>query len=185
MACRLSDANSCAIIWWICLVNVTLTDWGLVMHVFECVAGVCHLLCVRHFVRASMCQKPWLEGSYTFSDELSRGKSSLYDPCTSYYTWPAMIITTRNSHPAMKPASPVLSLVSPDVTVYGVWSIGQAGHQRGRNVTYHFIIYTVHYQGCQPTYNAWLYTWLILGLRPANDRRRYFVTTSLVGLAQT
>ena len=25
---------------------------------------------------------------------------------------------------------------------------------------------------------------LILGLRPANERRRYFVTTSLIGLAQ-
>ena len=28
-------------------------------------------------------------------------------------------------------------------------------------------------------------TWLILGLRPANERRRYFVTTSLIGWAQT
>ena len=27
-------------------------------------------------------------------------------------------------------------------------------------------------------------TWLILGLRPANERRRYFVTTSLTGWAQ-
>ena len=27
-------------------------------------------------------------------------------------------------------------------------------------------------------------TWLILGLRPANERRRYFVTTSLIGWAQ-
>ena len=27
-------------------------------------------------------------------------------------------------------------------------------------------------------------TGLILGLRPANERRRYFVTTSLIGLAQ-
>ena len=26
---------------------------------------------------------------------------------------------------------------------------------------------------------------LILGLRPANERRRYFVTTSLIGWAQT
>ena len=29
------------------------------------------------------------------------------------------------------------------------------------------------------------YLWLILGLRQANDRRRYFVTTSLIGWAQT
>ena len=29
------------------------------------------------------------------------------------------------------------------------------------------------------------YTGLILGLRPANERRRYFVTTSLIGWAQT
>ena len=28
-------------------------------------------------------------------------------------------------------------------------------------------------------------TGLILGLRPANEGRRYFVTTSLMGLAQT
>ena len=28
-------------------------------------------------------------------------------------------------------------------------------------------------------------TELILGLRPANERRRYFVTTSLIGWAQT
>ena len=28
-------------------------------------------------------------------------------------------------------------------------------------------------------------TGLILGLRPANERRRYFVTTSLIGWAQT
>ena len=28
------------------------------------------------------------------------------------------------------------------------------------------------------------YTGLILGLRPANERRRYFVTTSLIGWAQ-
>ena len=28
-------------------------------------------------------------------------------------------------------------------------------------------------------------TVLILGLRPANERRRYFVTTSLTGWAQT
>ena len=28
-------------------------------------------------------------------------------------------------------------------------------------------------------------TWMILGLRPANERRRYFVTTSLIGWAQT
>ena len=27
-------------------------------------------------------------------------------------------------------------------------------------------------------------TGLILGLRPANERRRYFVTTSLIGCAQ-
>ena len=27
-------------------------------------------------------------------------------------------------------------------------------------------------------------TWTILGLRPANERRRYFVTTSLIGWAQ-
>ena len=30
-----------------------------------------------------------------------------------------------------------------------------------------------------------LLTWLILGFRPANERRRYFVTTSLIGWAQT
>ena len=29
------------------------------------------------------------------------------------------------------------------------------------------------------------FTGLILGLRPANERRRYFVTTSLIGRAQT
>ena len=29
------------------------------------------------------------------------------------------------------------------------------------------------------------YAGLILGLRPANERRRYFVTTSLIGWAQT
>ena len=29
------------------------------------------------------------------------------------------------------------------------------------------------------------YPRLILGLRPANERRRYFVTTSLIGLAPT
>ena len=28
-------------------------------------------------------------------------------------------------------------------------------------------------------------SWLIVGLRPANDRRRYFVTTSLIGWAHT
>ena len=28
------------------------------------------------------------------------------------------------------------------------------------------------------------HTGLILGLRPANERRRYFVTTSLIGWAQ-
>ena len=31
----------------------------------------------------------------------------------------------------------------------------------------------------------WIYAELIPGLRPANERRRYFVTTSLIGLAQT
>ena len=31
----------------------------------------------------------------------------------------------------------------------------------------------------------WYNTGLILGLRPANERRRYFVTTSLIGWAQT
>ena len=30
-----------------------------------------------------------------------------------------------------------------------------------------------------------LFTWLSLGLHPANERRRYFVTTSLIGWAQT
>ena len=30
-----------------------------------------------------------------------------------------------------------------------------------------------------------IYSGLILGLRPANERRRYFVTTSLIGWAQT
>ena len=29
-----------------------------------------------------------------------------------------------------------------------------------------------------------IYTGLILGLRPANERRRYFVTTSLIGWVQ-
>ena len=29
------------------------------------------------------------------------------------------------------------------------------------------------------------YSGLILGLRPANERRRYFVTTSLIGWSQT
>ena len=28
-------------------------------------------------------------------------------------------------------------------------------------------------------------TWLILGLRPANERQRYFVTPFLIGWAQT
>ena len=31
----------------------------------------------------------------------------------------------------------------------------------------------------------WTLTGRILGLRPANERRRYFVTTSLIGWAQT
>ena len=32
--------------------------------------------------------------------------------------------------------------------------------------------------------NMHTYAWLILGLRPANERRCYFVTTSLVGWVQ-
>ena len=31
---------------------------------------------------------------------------------------------------------------------------------------------------------TWVMTGLILRLRPANERRRYFVTTSLIGWAQ-
>ena len=30
----------------------------------------------------------------------------------------------------------------------------------------------------------WLRPWLIIGLRPANERRRYFVTTSIISWAQ-
>ena len=33
--------------------------------------------------------------------------------------------------------------------------------------------------------DKWLHPGLILDLRPANERRRYFVTTSLIGWAQT
>ena len=34
--------------------------------------------------------------------------------------------------------------------------------------------------------DAFGHSWhLILGLRPANERRRYFVTTSLIGWVQT
>ena len=33
-------------------------------------------------------------------------------------------------------------------------------------------------------YVLYTYTGMILGLRPANERRRYFVTTSLIGWAQ-
>ena len=33
--------------------------------------------------------------------------------------------------------------------------------------------------------NGRAYPGLILGLRPANERRRYFVTASLIGWAQT
>ena len=32
-----------------------------------------------------------------------------------------------------------------------------------------------------PIDHTYIYTWLFLGLRPANDRQRYFVTTSLIG----
>ena len=32
---------------------------------------------------------------------------------------------------------------------------------------------------------TYIYHWLILGLRPANERRRYKVTPSPIGLAQT
>ena len=42
--------------------------------------------------------------------------------------------------------------------------------------------------GSDPHLNAearLTYTGLILGLRPANERRRYFVTTSLIGWTQT
>ena len=34
-------------------------------------------------------------------------------------------------------------------------------------------------------YSLWLITGLILGLRSANERRRYKVTLSLIGWAQT
>ena len=37
---------------------------------------------------------------------------------------------------------------------------------------------------CYTVLTWWLYTGLIPGLRPANERRRYFVTTSLIGWAQ-
>ena len=37
----------------------------------------------------------------------------------------------------------------------------------------------------QDTLGSMTATWLILGLRPANERRRYFATTSLIGWAQT
>ena len=33
--------------------------------------------------------------------------------------------------------------------------------------------------------SIWHHVGLILGLRPANERRRYFVTTSLIGWAHT
>ena len=35
------------------------------------------------------------------------------------------------------------------------------------------------------SYIVYAFTGLILGLRPANERRRYKVTTSLIGWAQT
>ena len=31
---------------------------------------------------------------------------------------------------------------------------------------------------------SYVYTGMVLGLRPANERRRYFVTTSLIGWVQ-
>ena len=47
------------------------------------------------------------------------------------------------------------------------------------------IEYLVVEYGKWPLTNARMLAGLILGLRPANERRRYFVTTSLIGWAQT
>ena len=52
-------------------------------------------------------------------------------------------------------------------------------------------VMTCHQTGTKPipetmiTYFTYSYTGLILGLRPANERRRYNVTPSLIGWAQT
>ena len=47
------------------------------------------------------------------------------------------------------------------------------------------ILYVAHYAVVQILFLNCIITELILGLRPANERRGYFVTTPLIGWAQT
>ena len=50
----------------------------------------------------------------------------------------------------------------------------------------HYVAYIrVCFSYVETRFVTWYRLGLILGLRPANERRRYYVTTSLVGLAQT
>ena len=78
-----------------------------------------------------------------------------------------------------------------------VFSAHSVPHARTHTCTHKYLccstpLYHIPLIHCGLTYVCfkWLHklegsACLILGLRPANDRRRYFVTTSLIGWAQT